>query len=231
MSPWRNKPVEWRDCWQIGMRWAFIDAMAASGQYFIREAPRCESSLLLVAHSTSLSPLQSRNYCTVNSFPESIISCTVSLLFCSHYRRRSRGRCGCIDMKNFHKGNAGAGSVPVPRSHKDWKRPSIRTFGVEGVPTVADILKNWPWPKERVGGYQHAELLWGITRAWIPSPRYFFVCLFRFYLLSHFKVTNLIWTANGRVHERLLPGVPVARGGRTAIRQLLSFSTWLQARG
>lgn len=42
---------------------------------------------------------------------------------------------------------------------------------------------------------------------------FFFVCLFRFYLLSHFKVTNLIWTANGRVHERLLPGGPVPRGG------------------
>lgn len=26
-------------------------------------------------------------------------------------------------------------------------------------------------------------------------------------------MTNFIWTANGRVHERLLPGGPVPRGG------------------
>lgn len=185
MSPWRNEPVEWRDCWQMGMRWAFIDAMTASGQYFIWEAPCCESSLLLVAHSTSLSPSQSRNYCTVNSFPESIISCTVSLLFCSRCRRRSRGRCGCIDMKNFHKGNAGAGSVPVPRAHKDWRRSSIRTFGVEGVPTVHDTLKNWPWPKEWVGSYRHTEPLWGITRAWIHSPRYIYIFFCFVFICCH----------------------------------------------
>lgn len=83
-----------------------IDATAASGRYFIWKAPHCESSLLLVAHSTSLSPARSCNYCMVKSFPEAIISCTVSLLLCSCSTAEQQSYCEHIDIRHFHNGNS-----------------------------------------------------------------------------------------------------------------------------
>lgn len=64
----------------------------------------CQSSLLFVVHSTSLSPLQSCNYSMVNSFPEPIISCTVSFLFCSRYNRGAE-LLSIYRNIHFHDGN------------------------------------------------------------------------------------------------------------------------------
>lgn len=97
--------VNRRDLWKISLGWECIYTTAASRQHFIWKAPSCESSLLLLAHSTSLSPLQSSNYCMVNRFQESIISSAISVLYCSCYREERLGYCEYIDIRHFHGGN------------------------------------------------------------------------------------------------------------------------------
>lgn len=64
-------------------------------------------SFVCGAHSTSLSPLRSCNYCMVNSFPEPIISCAESVLFCLCSDGGARLFFGqYIDIRDF-AGNAG----------------------------------------------------------------------------------------------------------------------------
>lgn len=148
--PWRNKSVEWINCRQTGMGRHFIDGTPASGQYFMWEALHCESSLLLVAHSTSLSPLQSRNYCTVNSSPESIISCAVSLLFCCRSPQRSRGPfVDCVLILRISTQATPETELRLCLCHWRAQRPKgaiNKDFGAEGEQTLCGILKNWQPP-------------------------------------------------------------------------------------
>lgn len=161
------------------------------------EALHCESSLLLVAHSTSLSPLQSRNYCTVNSFPESIISCAVSLLFCRRrraeaplwivywywefpHRQQQRRSCACACA-------TGTGAQRL-------KAAINKGFGAEGEQTLCDILKNWHWPKCLFVRRSEEEA--ATTEGSIADS---FPWTFSLDVQLYFQVTDSIWTTIGRV--------------------------------
>lgn len=89
VSRWKNTRPKWIDSWkgsvpvQMGLYCCHCSKPAIFHLKSTTRTWSCKSTLLFVVHSTSLSPLQSCNYCMVNSFPEPIISCTVSFLFCA----------------------------------------------------------------------------------------------------------------------------------------------------
>lgn len=128
----------------------------------------CQSSLLFVAHSTSLSPLQSCNYSMVNSFPEPIISCTVSVLFCSCYNRgaqllsiywyqdfwrRHWGTvlCLCHVYTKNENGNQW--------EHWEWKSPD-RRWHIEQLTSAALIVENRIVERADVSGQLFTHGLW-----------------------------------------------------------------------
>lgn len=183
--PWRNKSVEWINCRQTSMGQHFIDGTPASGQYFMWEALHCESSLLLVAHSTSLSPLQSRNYCTVNSFPESIISCAVSLLFCCRSPQRSQGLfVDCVLILRTSTQATPETELRLCLCH--WRTQRLKAainkdFGAEGDQTLCGILKNWQPPPCSLWGEAKGKLPPRIKGAQIHfDSDFFFLLLFLF---------------------------------------------------
>lgn len=185
----RNKSIEWINCREIGIGRDFINNSPASGQYFMWEALHCESSLLLVAYSTSLSPLQSRNYCTVNSFPESIISCAVSLLFCWRSAQRSRGPfVDCVLILRISTQAAPEAELRLCLCHGRAQRLKAdvnKDFVAEGDQTLCDILKNWHGSKWFVS---RSEGEAATTDKSIADS--FYGTFFPLYVQSYFKVTE-----------------------------------------